>query len=146
MNKDSIERQHLQAGWLAIALFIALGIGLEILHALKSGYLLDVDNETRRYMWTLAHAHGTLLGLINLAFSFTLSRIGAWSGPSLALTSRAALAATVLVPGGFFLGGITVHGGDPGLGILLVPPGGLLLLGAVIAVSRAVTIDARDAE
>jgi hypothetical protein len=32
------------------------------------------------------------------------------------------------IPAGFFLGGAVVHGADPGLGILLVPLGALLLL------------------
>jgi len=39
--------------------------------------------------------------------------------------------ATVLLPGGFFLGGAMIYAGDPGVGILLVPVGALLLLVAV---------------
>jgi hypothetical protein len=35
------------------------------------------------------------------------------------------------MPGGFFLGGLVFYGGDPGLGILLLPVGALLLLLAV---------------
>jgi hypothetical protein len=42
------------------------------------------------------------------------------------------LAASVLMPGGFLLGGIWVYAGDPGLGILLVPVGGVLLFAAVL--------------
>lgn len=34
------------------------------------------------------------------------------------------------MPGGFFLGGIWVYAGDPGLGIVLVPLGGVLLFAA----------------
>ena len=35
--------------------------------------LIDVDNETRRLMWRLAHAHGTLLSLLHLVYALTLS-------------------------------------------------------------------------
>jgi len=135
--KDSIERRHLLVGWLAISVFVAMGILLEALHGVKSGYLLDVQNEARRHMWTLAHAHGTLIGLMNLAFAFSITRIESWSEKSLLLSSRSMLAATILVPGGFLLGGLTIYAGDPGLGILLVPPGGLLLLLAAVVVTRA---------
>ena len=43
-----------------------------------NGYLLvpgamddALCTEARRLMWTLAHTHGTLLGLVHLAFSAT---------------------------------------------------------------------------
>ena len=75
MTNDSIERRHLLVGWLAISTFISLGLVLEALHSLKAGYLLDVQNEVRRHMWTLAHAHGTLIGLMNLGLAYTISRI-----------------------------------------------------------------------
>ena len=39
--------------------------------------------------------------------------------------------ATLLLPGGFLLGGIDVYGGDPGIGIFLTPVGGVFLLIAV---------------
>jgi hypothetical protein len=35
------------------------------------------------------------------------------------------------MPAGFFLGGVFIYAGDPGLGILLVPVGGILLFIAV---------------
>jgi hypothetical protein len=146
MTKHSIERLHITVGWLAIAIFIGMGLLLEALHAVKSGYLLDVQNEARRHMWTLAHAHGTLIGLMNLALAFTVSRIDSWPGRSLYASSRAMLAATVLVPGGFLLGGITIYAGDPGLGVLLVPPGGLLLLLAAIGATRAAVSSAAKAK
>lgn len=143
MTRESIERRHLLVGWASLSGFISLGILLEVLHALKSGYLLDVHNETRRQMWTLAHAHGTLIGLINLALASGIARLPSWPEKSSLAASRAMLAGTILVPGGFFLGGLNVHAGDPGLGILLVPPGGLLLLGAVLGVTRAVVSESR---
>ena len=36
------------------------------------------------------------------------------------------------MPGGFLLGGIWVYDGDPGLGIVLVLAGGVLLFAAVL--------------
>ena len=35
---------------------------------------------------------------------------------------------SVLLPGGFLLGGLVIHGGDPGIGIYLTPIGAALLL------------------
>jgi hypothetical protein len=40
-------------------------------------------------------------------------------------------------PLGFFLGGVFIHGGDPGIGVILVPPGGLLLFLSVLLTARA---------
>ena len=45
----------------------------------------------------------------------------------------------ILLPLGFLLGGVTLHDGDPGLGVLLVPPGGLLLLVALLLTARGAT-------
>lgn len=104
---------------------------LESLHGFKVEAYLKVSNETRRLMWTLAHAHGTLLGLVNLAFASTLRGVPSWFEGRRRFASSALLGATVLMPAGFFLGGVFIHAGDPGLGILLVPVGGILLFIAV---------------
>ncbi len=103
------------------------------------GSYLNVSNETRRLpqLWTLAHAHGTLLGLVNLAFAATLRALPAWPEPNQRFASSCLLAATVLMPAGFFLGGVFIYSGDPGLGILLVPAGGILLFAAVFLTARA---------
>jgi predicted sugar kinase len=45
----------------------------------------------------------------------------------------------LLLPGGFLLGGLVVHGGDPGKGILLVPVGAALLLFAVLQTALRAT-------
>jgi len=123
-------RRHLVAGWWAVLLFLTLGTVLEILHGYKVSWYLDVGNSTRRLMWTLAHAHGTLLGVLNIVFSLTVRNLP-WTGRSPNVASVALLGATLLLPGGFFLGGIVTYDGDPGLGILLVPVGALALLLAV---------------
>ncbi len=136
-------RLHLKFGWWTLALFLAMGIALEVLHGLKLGLYLDVSNETRRLMWTLAHAHGTLVALVNIAFALTLSTLG-WGArgdktptKGLRTVSRCLLAGGLLLPLGFLLGGVWIYDGDPGLGILLVPVGALLLLVGVVLVARA---------
>ena len=63
---------HLRFGWWSLLFFLTLGVALEAMHGFKVGWYLDVDNETRRSMFRLAHAHGALLGLCNLALASTL--------------------------------------------------------------------------
>jgi hypothetical protein len=131
-------KSHLAIGWWSLLIFLSLGIVLEILHGLKVSTYLDVGNETRRLMWTLAHAHGTLLALIHIAFSVTVPMIPKWTDSSRRLASRTLTAAGILMPLGFFLGGVQFYGGDPGLGILLLPAGALCLFAAVLKTARAI--------
>jgi hypothetical protein len=126
-----LTKRHLRFGWWTLLIFLTLGLILEGLHGLKIGFYLNVANETRRLMWTLAHAHGTLLALVNLAFAFTVRLLPEWSARERGLASACLRAATLLMPAGFFLGGAVIYSGDPGLGIILLPVGGLLLLVAV---------------
>ena len=128
----SLIRRHLYFGWWALLIFLTVGLALEALHAFKVEAYLKVSHETRRLMWTLAHAHGTLLGLVNLGFAATVRLVPAWSQSSRRFASASLLAATLLMPSGFFLGGLFIYAGDPGLGILLVPVGGILLFTAVL--------------
>jgi hypothetical protein len=122
-----ISERHLRAGWWALLIYLLLGLGLEALNGFKIGWYLDVDNETRRTMLRLAHAHGALLGLCNLAFASTLDS-GRVDRTRVGLASACLLAATVLLPAGFLLGGVVIYDGDPGLGIVLVPLGALVLV------------------
>jgi hypothetical protein len=128
-------RHHLKLGWWALLLFLSFGIVLEALHAFKNGYYLNTTNQTRRFMWTLAHAHGTLLALINLAFATTLPLLNLAAKPR-KLASILLSSATILMPSGFFLGGLVFYGGDPGLGILLLPLGAVFLLASVFLAAR----------
>jgi hypothetical protein len=122
-------RTHLKLGWWMILLYLSLGIGLEALHGLKVDWYLNVASETRRLMFTLAHSHGALIGVLHLGFAFSASTLAV---PPSKLSSLCLTASGLLMPVGFFLGGLVVHGGDPGKGILLVPVGALLLLFAVL--------------
>jgi len=97
---------------------------------------VDVSNDTRRLMWTLAHAHGVGLALIHVLFALSLPALPAQPGRN-RLVSRCLLAASVLLPGGFFAGGAIYYAGDPGPGILLVPVGAFLLITALFLVARA---------
>jgi hypothetical protein len=124
-------RRHLRFGWWSLFVFATLGLSLELLHGFKVRAYLDVSNETRRLMWTLAHAHGTLLALVHVVFGLCVATFPDFGARSLRLISRSLMAASVLLPGGFFLGGIAFYSGDPGLGVLLVPVGAVALLTAV---------------
>ena len=129
-------RRHLRFGWWSLLCFLTLGIVLESLHGFKVGWYLDVANETRRFMWTLAHAHGVLLSLVNLAFAVSLPHLAADTVRLARLASPCLMGATFCLPGGFLLGGVVIHGGDPGLGILLVPLGAIFLFIAVLLTAR----------
>jgi hypothetical protein len=134
-DRDSaLRRRHLRFGWSALLAFSAVGAVLEVLHALKVGAYLDVGNESRRLMWRLAHAHGVLLGLLNVAFGLTLEHLRGRAERA----SACLIAAACLLPLGFLLGGAFAAGGDPGLPVLLVPLGIPLLLGALWWTARSV--------
>lgn len=129
-------RRHLRIGWWSLLVFATLGLLLEGLHGFKVRAYLDVSNETRRLMWTLAHAHGTLVAVVHVVFGLTVATFPDLSARNLRLISTCLIGAGVLLPGGFFLGGIAFYSGDPGLGVLLVPAGAMLLLIAVFGVAR----------
>jgi hypothetical protein len=116
---------NLRFGWWSLLVFLSLGAMLEILHGLKVGWYVDVGNEMRRLMFTLAHAHGTAVALVNIAAGLTARNVKR-------LTFRRSVSisliwAGILFPVGFFLGGLVTYGGDPGLGIWLVPIAAILL-------------------
>ena len=133
-----LARRHHLLGWWGLLLFLSLGIGLETLHGFKVGFYLDPAHRMRRLLWTLAHAHGTLLALVHLAFALGLGRFGRWTERRLKLASFFLIDA-LLLPVGFFLGGIGHTEVDPSPGILLVPAGALLLLAAVGLIAWSAT-------
>jgi len=122
----------LRTGWILLAVSLPFGVTLEALHAFKVAAYLG--SEMRRELWRLAHAHGTLLGVVCLVYS-------ALAGAHVAPAARRPVARLIawgaaLMPLGFFLGGVLNAEGDPSLGILLVPIGALLLLIALVRCAR----------
>jgi hypothetical protein len=135
MDADVLSRRHLRVGYVGLAVFLTFGAVLEALHGFKAGFYLDADNETRRLMWRLAHAHGTLLSLLHVVYGLTLKAVPGAARP---IASSALTAALLLIAGGFFAGGVSVAGGDPNPGVLLVPAGFAALLVSVVVTARAV--------
>ena len=125
--------RNLRFGWWSLLVFLSLGAVLETLHGVKIGWYVDVGNETRRLMFTLAHAHGTLLALVNIVAGLSgriVERFTLRSSVSFAL-----IWAAILLPAGFFLGGIVIYDGDPGLGVWLVPVGAALLFYSIARIA-----------
>lgn len=125
--------RNLRFGWWSLLIFLSLGAILETLHGFKIGWYVDVGNETRRLMFTLAHAHGTLLALVNIIAGLSgriVERFTLRSSVSFAL-----IWAAILLPAGFFLGGIVIYDGDPGLGVWLVPVGAALLFYSIARIA-----------
>jgi hypothetical protein len=129
---------NLRAGFWALLLFATLGLLLELFHGLKLGFYLDVTNETRRLLLRLAHAHGVLLGLLNVAYALAANAF-----PRLAerLAERALLAALLLMPAGFLLGGVFARDGDPGVSVALAAAGGVALLVGLGQIVRKLRAD-----
>ena len=150
--RGAIVTRHMVIGWWSLLIFVALGLVLESMHGFKvAWYVNSGEPETTRLMMRLAHAHGTFLSLVHLAFAWTVSQATGFQGRSRSVASRSVQAAGILVPAGFLLAGLPgfvktgglrlgVLGGDPGLGIVLVPIGALLLILALYLVARGASI------
>lgn len=129
---DAVARSCRRYGWTWLVIFVAGGLLLEALHGIKAPWYLE--QHLRRELWVLAHAHGALLALLNLVFAtagvphYTDARKCALAGWSLRCGS-------LLVPAGFFLGGIGNSETDPSLFILATPVGALLVLHALVSAS-----------
>jgi len=139
--QSPLARRHLLFGWGALLVFLVIGSVLEAMHGFKVAWYLDVDVETRRLVWRLGHAHGTLFSIVNILFGLTVAQLAPAADARWAkIASPALIAGTLLLPAGFFTGGLIVYGGDPGMGIFLVPLGaaalGIGVLATVLGVSR----------
>lgn len=121
---------HLRLSVALLALFLASGLWLEAMYGLRAeGW---VDDPLRREFLRLGHAHGGLLALVNLALAWALERLhtpDAWAGK----IRVAAWIGALLVGLGFGLGGLLHGPTDPGLPVLLVPAGAMLLLSSLAA-------------
>jgi amino acid transporter len=118
-------------GWISLIFWMSIGLLLETLMAYKSpGYL---DDQQRRELFRLAHAHGALLGLVLVVASFWVKQAGV-------AVSRAAVGTlrlgAVILPVGFLLAGVWHPEGDPGPTIWLVPAGAVSLLFGLISIAR----------
>jgi len=54
-------------GLWALLAYLTLGLALEALHGFKVAWYLEF--ETRRLLWTLAHAHGVLVSVLTIGFA-----------------------------------------------------------------------------
>ena len=132
-REEGLARLHRRFGWTSLFVWMTGGLVLESLHGWKiATYLL---HPLRRELWILAHFHGALLAVVNLAYVRWAEAPGL--GTSRTLASRALVAGSVLLPLGFFLGGLQHFEGDPGWGIVLAPLGGLSLLITVFLQTRS---------
>lgn len=130
---EAAVRATLAFGWTAVAAFMLGGLALESLHLFKLPAYLE--SSLRRELWTLAHAHGTLLGILTIALGLTMRTRSALGG--FLAASQALRASALLMPAGFFLGGVGNAEGDPSLFIVLVPLGALLAIFAAVTSARA---------
>ena len=136
---DKLMRRHLRIGWWSILCFLSWGVVLEALHVFGAEFYRGVGAETSRLMWRLAHVHGALLGLVHIAFGVRIFIAAGWISTSRRIASYCLLLASILLPAGFLLGGVFVSGGDPSVGVALVPVGALLLFTAVLLTARGIS-------
>ena len=123
----------IRQGWISLAAWIVFGLLIEGLIGFRSPVLLD--DSIRRDMFRLAHAHGTLLNLVLIAAAICARLDLIHFGR---VTSLGLRAAVVLLPGGFLFGGIWHFKDDPGVAILLVPVGAVLLLTTALQIGCSV--------
>lgn len=124
--------RHLRLSIGLIALFLASGIWLEAMIGLRAAGW--VDDELRRQFLRLGHAHGGLLGLVNVALAVAMERLAtpqAWAR----WIRPAALGGAALVGLGFFVGGLWHGAEDPGPAVLVVPAGAMMLVASCVAVA-----------
>jgi hypothetical protein len=122
--------RHLRWSLALVALFLAMGLWLEAMIGLRAAGW--VDDPLRREFLRLGHAHGGLLGLVNVGVAWALGQLHTPERWARAVR-RATLLGALLVGGGFVAGGLTHGPTDPGLPVLVVPAGALMLLGGVVA-------------
>jgi hypothetical protein len=122
---SEFSRDHSRFGWTSLFIWLAIGLTLEILLGFKvSAYILD---PIRREFWKLSHFHGALLGFLNLIY-IRWARNESLSKAQQKWASRSLMVGSLLMPLGFFLGGLIHFEGDPGVGIFLVPVGAMFIL------------------
>ncbi len=121
--------RHLRLSLALLALFLATGLWLEAMIGLRAAGW--VDDPLRREFLRLGHAHGGILALLNLGVGLAIERL-ATPEPWARVIRPAGLCGALLVGFGFIVGGLWHGPTDPGLPVLVVPAGALMLLGAVV--------------
>ncbi len=134
MNDELRSSVAARTGIWLLAVSLPLGLTLEALHACKVQVYLG--SAMRRELWTLAHAHGNLLGILCLFFGALGERTIADENKRASIAKWLSFG-SVAMPLGFFLGGVLNSEGDPSLGIVLVPIGGVCLLVALVRAALA---------
>lgn len=123
-------RQVAFQGWLSLAFWISFGLLLESLMAYKAPAYLD--DPQRRELFRLAHAHGSVLGMVLIIAAIWARCIGA-------RLSRLAVGAlrlgTAVMPLGFLAAGLWHPESEPGLAIWLVPAGALPLIFSLTSIA-----------
>jgi Na+-driven multidrug efflux pump len=137
---DPARRLTLRTGYWLLAVAIPFGLTLEALHGFKVRAF--VQSEMRSELFRLAHAHGTLLGILCLVFA-ALAEKNVPEASRLVIARLVAWGA-VLMPLGFFFGGILNSEGDPSLGIVLTPLGAVLLVVALVRAAQGTKTPPRD--
>lgn len=124
--------RHLRLALAVVAAFLAVGLWLEAMYGLRAqGWM---DDTLRREFLRLGHAHGALLGMLNVAIAWALERLStpqAWARK----IRVASLGGAVLVGLGFIGGGLWHGPTDPGPIALVVPAGALMLLASLVALA-----------
>lgn len=117
-------------GWLSLAFWMSFGLLLESLLAYKAPAYLD--DPVRRELFRLAHAHGSLLGVV-LVIAATWAR---GCGAQLSRLAAGALRfGALIMPLGFMAAGVSHSESDPGLAIWIVPAGALPLIFALFSIA-----------
>lgn len=137
--KQRLAQRHHRIGWWGLFAFVCLGLALEAMHGFKLGFYLDPGARWKRELWRLAHAHGTLLAVVHIGFAAGLMHLGGWTVGRLKLASLCLIDALLLLPLGFFLGGIGATETDPSLGIWLAPVGAAFMVAGVGLVAWSAT-------
>lgn len=116
--------------WFGLAFWLTFGLLLEGLIGFRSpAYLQD---EMRRDLFRLAHAHGAVLSLLLLIVSLFLQTKQISPPNSGILSLRIG---TVFMPIGFLLGGVWHTETDPNILVFLAPLGGILIIFGVVAIA-----------
>jgi hypothetical protein len=124
--------RHLRLSLACIAAFLAMGLVLEAMYGLRAQAWMDDD--LRREFLRLGHAHGGLLGVLNVALGWAMVRLQ--TPQEWARRIRvAALGGAVAVGLGFIGAGLWHGPTDPGPLVLVVPAGAMSLLTALVALA-----------